>query len=262
MKRLIAEQTERQLLCFEALLLLSQNDCPGIDLSALLPSLPKPASPDKASCRVDSDIYSNATCLNAPMQPSMGFPAHAARHPAATAPANPCAPAQLERHATYAGDGFRRSPSQSPAICPAPDRQGAGCSSREVSEPATRHSTPPSQQAHVQKSPADEQIPAPDKCPENSSAMGLRRDRKRNVLSLLDEDPEWAAEVLKKELRYEGSKPWVKCPAGTLPEGLSPDLQNAAQHIEQRRGVYFKCVLLSERYITYSSAHIFHFTCS
>jgi hypothetical protein len=70
--------------------------------------------------------------------------------------------------------------------------------------------------------------------------MGLRRDRKRKVLRLLDEDPDWAAEVLKKDKPNDGWT-WAQAAGGLPSEGLRPDLQNASQHIEQRRGVYFKC---------------------
>jgi hypothetical protein len=74
--------------------------------------------------------------------------------------------------------------------------------------------------------------------------MSLRKERKRKVFNLLDEDPEWATEVvLKKGGRKESTK-LTALPTAPA-QGLSADLQNASHHIEQRRGVYFKYVLAS-----------------
>jgi hypothetical protein len=76
--------------------------------------------------------------------------------------------------------------------------------------------------------------------------MGLRQGRKRKVLSLLNEDPEWAAEVLKKEKARSHDartkdQAQAQAPVKQPLEKLRPDLSNASEFIDQRRGVYFKC---------------------
>ena len=247
-KRQVAKETARQLLCIEALLQLSQSKWHGLDLSALLPSFSKPSKPEIVSGLVDSDMRSNATHHRA-MQNAMGCPASAAPRPAVTVRGTPCSAAHVTQK-------IAKTSPKPLAMTPSPDRQAARCS-REASEPAAHHSAPPPSQefakhdiAGADKSPtgADKSSAGTDKSPENTSRMGLRKGRKRKV-SLLDEDPEWALEVLTKEKRKQETRKEQTTPVGRpLAEAhaqLSPNLQNASQHIVQRRGVYFKCVLPS-----------------
>ena len=240
MKRQVAKETERQLLFLEALLQRSQDNLCGMDLSALVASYSKLSRPETSSHLVSLAMHSKATAHQTVMQPATLCPSSAEARPAATFQATPCP----STHVTQKGTPARF---ESPAMSLHLERQAAGCSSREAYEPATGQSTLPSSQ-----DPAHQSNPGSDKGLENAASMSLRRERKRSVL-LLDEGPE-RAQTLTKTSKKEASTPGGKLPAET-PAGFGPDLQNASQHIVQRRGVYFKCVLPSRPRSSHSVLH-------
>jgi hypothetical protein len=267
-RRQIAREATETLLFIEALFTCPPNKLPDIDLATVFPSLVNYAARSTNSeCDVHSNSRLNTIRSHGHHQQQNQQQQQLDRHESARTEAEGIpavtisGPAQIhqetgvqssllctDQHETHVAQlqGSAHASalaSKSSAGPPAPPRKEA----RAVGDDCVRGSMPPSEQAGAHKTPRDVLTsPSPTKSPENGCTMGLRQGRKRKVLSLLNEDPEWAAEVLKKEKARSHDartkdQAQAQAPVKQPVEKLRPDLSNASEFIDQRRGVYFKC---------------------
>lgn len=241
----VADQAHQQLQCIEALLLLSRAKCPGLDLSAVLPPSAPAARQEVGG--TDSVAQSHHVHWGTPPQSAKGLPQEE-QHPAATGQASPASPGAQGTafidYDSYALERYGPSWGGVQAIIPPPVKQWLlGAASTVSPQPSPSHpSTTRNNAGYLPWALTNNSL-------EKLSPRGVHGEKRRAMVAA-DADPTEG----QKEPRTGGIKnvrtivkPRLDASTTWSPEveGLSPDLQNAAQFIEQRRGVYFKCVPLT-----------------